>query len=208
MRYFFVDYENVNSQGLEGCEDLKATDKVYIMYSENANTLKMDKLQALLRSKASIDTIDIKCLGPNALDFQLCVLLGSKIGKFRGSKLELFIVSNDHGYDSVKNGVAMILFQEMQQKNIELSISRICNFKDVSVERLKEKKDLSNIIKNSLKITNYKSSTEEIIKLYNSYNNLTYRQFHNLCVKKFGEKDGRGIYLALKQSLPLKEEKH
>ena len=21
MRYFFVDYENVNSQGLEGCED-------------------------------------------------------------------------------------------------------------------------------------------------------------------------------------------
>ena len=36
MRYYFVDYENVLTDGLVGISKLDSTDKVCILYSKNA----------------------------------------------------------------------------------------------------------------------------------------------------------------------------
>lgn len=218
MRYFFVDYENVNNNGLKGIESLKKNDKVFILYSENANTLKIDTVKKVRESKALIEFIDIQCLGTNALDFQLCVLLGEQIGKFRGKKLELYIVSKDHGYDTVQNGVAMLLYNKLKEKGISLKILRIENI-DVILEKSKKSKkvkkdhnvdnnidNIDNIIYDVLAVTRYAESCNDVKNLYLSKKNLTFRQFHNLCTHKFGPQDGRNIYILLKETLPLNKD--
>ena len=95
VRNYFIDFENVQSAGLKGIEKLKKNDRVYFLYSKNASTIHIDAARKIHESIAEIEFIDIKHLGKNALDFQLCTLMGEKIGKFRGKNLELYIVSND-----------------------------------------------------------------------------------------------------------------
>ena len=56
MTIYYVDYENVNSQGLKGVEHLTENDEVNILYSKKADNVKIDILTALMASKASIRT--------------------------------------------------------------------------------------------------------------------------------------------------------
>ena len=39
MKFFLVDYENVNSSGLEGINCLDEEDRVVIFYGPNSNTV-------------------------------------------------------------------------------------------------------------------------------------------------------------------------
>ena len=127
VRNYFIDFENVQSAGLKGIEKLKKNDRVYFLYSKNASTIHIDAARKIHESIAEIEFIDIKHLGKNALDFQLCTLMGEKIGKFRGKNLELYIVSNDTGYDSVKHGTYEMFKEAFKKKGKFLTIRRICN---------------------------------------------------------------------------------
>ena len=42
MNIYVVDFENVNSQGLNGIDRLDSTDQVIIFYSENADSMTFD----------------------------------------------------------------------------------------------------------------------------------------------------------------------
>lgn len=218
MKCFFVDYENVKNKGLNGISELDKQDQVYILYSENANTMTMDTVKKVTKSKAIIDYLDIKCLGANALDFQLCVLMGSKIGKFRGSNLELYIVSEDHGYDSVKNGVAQLLSNELKQKHIKLSIDRVKTIGVVKNKEIEGKKKIDpkqqmekkneaktnfeKMIEPKLKTNvKYSKHLDEIVDILTEMPQLISCKFHNECVKKFGNKEGREIYQLLKKDI-------
>ena len=81
MNIYLVDYENVNSSGIEGIKNLKLKDKVYIFYSEQIKTIPFEKSIELVKSKAQIEFIEIKKAGKNYLDFQLSTYLGYLIGK-------------------------------------------------------------------------------------------------------------------------------
>jgi len=221
MRCFYVDYENVKNKGLNGISELENNDQVFILYSENANTMTMDTVKKITKSKAKIDYIDIKCLGPNALDFQLCVLMGAKIGKFRGTNLELYIVSEDHGYDSVQNGVTQLLSKELKKRKIKLSIDRvkaISTVKNQEIEKIKQQKILeekreksrekrtkfSSLI--SAKMNNsskYSSNLDEVLDILTELPSLVSCEFHNQCVKKFGNSNGKEIYQLLKKEIPF-----
>ena len=98
MRSFFIDLENVRSYGLEGILLLKPEDKVYVFYSDNANTLTIPTIESLNESSAQVKYIKTNYIGANAMDFQIVTLLGASIEKERTGRF--YIISHDNGFRS------------------------------------------------------------------------------------------------------------
>ena len=98
MRSFFIDLENVRSYGLEGILLLKPEDKVYVFYSDNANTLTIPTIESLNESSAKVKYIKTNYIGANAMDFQIVTLLGASIEKEQ--KGSFYIISHDNGFKS------------------------------------------------------------------------------------------------------------
>lgn len=94
MAVYLIDYENVHTAGLEGVDKLAHYDEVHIMTSENAPTMQLSTLPALLSSPAKIDVEILKVGHANALDFKLLTKLFLHINKRR----KYFIVSKDGGF--------------------------------------------------------------------------------------------------------------
>lgn len=99
MRYFLVDYENVNWAGLYGISFLTEDDTVLIFYSDHADTVNFTTLDYIMRSKALIKRHRITKFGNNALDFQLSTYVGYLLGTH--TEGEVYIISKDQGYLSV-----------------------------------------------------------------------------------------------------------
>lgn len=98
LAVYFIDYENVHTDGLKGVAKLEESDSVCIFYSEKANTLTFGLHKRLVESKAVIEYIKVSVGTPNSLDFQLTSILGYKIAK--QDDQEYVIVSKDKGFDS------------------------------------------------------------------------------------------------------------
>ena len=98
MAIYFIDYENVHVDGLNGVAKLSEDDSVCIFYSEKANSLTFGLHRRLIESKAHIEYIKVSLGSPNSLDFQLTSILGYKIAKEENK--EYIIVSKDRGFDS------------------------------------------------------------------------------------------------------------
>ncbi len=95
MNIFYIDYENVSSQGLKGVELLQDSDVVNLLYSKKADNVKIDMLSMLMESKATIHFLPVHVGTPNALDFQLVTLLF--LNYKEGNRY--YIISKDSGYD-------------------------------------------------------------------------------------------------------------
>lgn len=100
-RYYLIDYENVHQTGLNGIENLTENNIVVIFYTENAETLTFSLYEKLVQCKAEIQLCKVQCGGKNALDFQLSSYVDYIIGK--NPSAEYYIVSNDRGYEYVRN---------------------------------------------------------------------------------------------------------
>ncbi len=96
MRLFLIDYENVNSAGLEGIGQLTQQDRVILFYSRTANTLSFDIMDEMLAAGILPERVCIAQSGKNALDFQLVTFLGYLIAKNKAD--EYYIISRDAGY--------------------------------------------------------------------------------------------------------------
>lgn len=96
MRLFLIDYENVNSAGLQGIGQLTAQDRVILFYSQSANTLSFDIMDEMLAANIMPERVCIAQSGKNALDFQLVTFLGYLIAKNKAD--EYYIISRDAGY--------------------------------------------------------------------------------------------------------------
>ena len=98
MRSFFIDLENVRSYGLEGILLLKPEDKVYVFYSDNANTLTIPTIESLNESSAQVKYIKTNYIGANAMDFQIVTLLGASIEKEQNGRF--YIISHDNTWQT------------------------------------------------------------------------------------------------------------
>ena len=98
MRFFFIDLENVRSNGLEGVISLEADDQVLVFYSENANNLTIPTLENINNSKATVKFINTNFVGSNAMDFQIVSLLGAMIERHKQGFFS--IISHDNGFKS------------------------------------------------------------------------------------------------------------
>lgn len=95
MASYFIDYENVRVNGFQGLESLTQEDKVYIFYTDNADSMTFGLHRRLQESPAQISYIKVAA-GRNALDFQLASYLGYRIAQ--APEEAYTIVSRDNGF--------------------------------------------------------------------------------------------------------------
>lgn len=96
-RYFMVDYENVNRDGLNGVTKLTKEDCVRIYYSEAAETLTFGLHRRINVSKAHFDYIKVQMPIKNAVDCQ--ILFDIRDLSKENRQAEYFIVSKDSDFD-------------------------------------------------------------------------------------------------------------
>lgn len=94
---YFVDYENVNSQGLKGIETLTDKDNVNVYYSAEANTMKMDTVKMLMSSSCKVDLREVETTKfKNFLDFN--IVCDVMISLFKDNEDTATIISKDKDY--------------------------------------------------------------------------------------------------------------
>lgn len=141
MNIYYIDYENVSSQGLKGVELLSENDEVILLYSKKADHVKIDILTMMMESKAKIRFLPVHVGTPNALDFQLVTLL------FLNYKPENFcyIISKDSGYDcciktAAENGAVNVArYPNIESAVNKTSVKKARRGKQASEEASKEK---------------------------------------------------------------------
>lgn len=111
MRHFYVDYENVQSVGLDGLDELTDQDKVTILYSTHADSMKIDIVKQLQNTKARVSFVEADTGTTNALDFQLITLLFIELN----AEDEFLIVSKDTGFDA-----AIKMAKRQEYSNVRL----------------------------------------------------------------------------------------
>ena len=121
MNIYYIDYENVSSQGLKGVELLTENDEDVLLYSKKADNVKIDILTMMMESRAKIRFLPVNVGTPNALDFQLVTLL------FLNYRPEntCYIISKDSGYDcciktAAQNGAPNVA----RYPNIESAVNK------------------------------------------------------------------------------------
>lgn len=101
MSIYFIDFENLRNEALNGIEQLTAEDRVFLFYSNHADSISFEVHQALMSCAASITYFKIKRGGKNSLDFQLTCQLSYLMGIVQNQAL--FIVSRDNGFTFVQD---------------------------------------------------------------------------------------------------------
>ena len=141
MNIYYIDYENVSSQGLKGVELLSENDEVILLYSKKADHVKIDILTMMMESKAKIRFLPVHVGTPNALDFQLVTLL------FLNYKPEnsCYIISKDSGYDcciktAAENGAVNVArYPNIESAVNKTSVKKARKGKQASEEASKDK---------------------------------------------------------------------
>lgn len=95
--YYLIDYENVHTAGLAGCENLTANDHIIIFFTNNAKDLDMRSVAN--HGGASLSMIEIPA-GKQSTDMHIGSYLGYLIGKY-DKECRVVIVSKDTDYDKV-----------------------------------------------------------------------------------------------------------
>lgn len=105
MRYI-IDYENVGSNGLIGIDKLeKEGNVISLFYSVKNDRFPIDFLEMLTSGKcAKIEYFKATKCVPQNVDFRIGTYVGFLIGsKDESSKNGIYIVSNDKGYQNVRD---------------------------------------------------------------------------------------------------------
>ena len=100
MKYYLLDYENVNMAGLDGLNDLPADSKVILFYTRNSNKIDLGVVNQLREMEAELSIVEVHH-GKQALDIQLASYLGYLIGT-EPEDTEYYIISKDKGYRNVQ----------------------------------------------------------------------------------------------------------
>ena len=141
---YLVDYENVHSSGLEKIHNT-IEDEIYVFYTENATKLDLSDY------KKNMEPIEVPA-GNQSLDRHLISYLGFLIAK-NGKKSTYCIVSNDKGYDVIKD---FWIDEGYKVKRKSISVTeyhKAIQSKDTPKNNSKiDKKQLSLKIKNTPKV--------------------------------------------------------
>ncbi|MBR0400607.1 MAG: hypothetical protein IJH95_07345 [Mogibacterium sp.] len=184
MNYYLVDYENVNTQGLNGVNKLPKEDVVCIFYSENADSLTFGLHRRLNESKANIIFQRVEVGKKNALDFQLSSYLGYLIHENMGNPYDYYIVTQDRGYE------VLVKYWERRKVNVSLVID---------VAKRSESSAQNELERQVAELLPEKADAPQVAKMIQNYK--TKQGLNNALMKKFPSKDNKKaaeIYSAIK----------
>lgn len=123
--HYLIDYENVHSEGLFGCEKLGKTDHIVIFYTNNAKSIDMNKISD--HGSAELEMIKVPA-GKQSADMHIGSYLGYLSGK-NGKNCNVVIVSNDTDFDNVvtfwkgKTGIKASRAQQIKKKSTQKEAS-------------------------------------------------------------------------------------
>ncbi len=206
MRIFLIDYENVNSLGLNGIDKLRKTDKIVLFYSDSANTLSFTIHDLIMKKQIKIEKYKLNQSDKNALDFQLVTYLGYWVANHTAKEHEIFIISKDKGYISAIEFCAEVLKKNVIMKpSIAIAIGSDVEEK-ITDEDIAEahrlgltEEEYENII-SELLLGVPKSECKEIINniikfIYDTPDRI---RFNNAIVKEYGTEKAKVYYNAIK----------
>ena len=101
MKYYLLDYENVNASGLDGIGELSSDCRIVLFYTKNSSKIDLGVFNMLRNMEAEMSIIEVHH-GKQALDIQLASYLGYLIGT-EPADTEYFIISKDKGYRNVQS---------------------------------------------------------------------------------------------------------
>lgn len=211
MRYFLVDFENVQSSGLYGVQNLDKKDNLVIFYSKNASRIDFTAMQWLMKTNATIEFMEITKLGNNALDFNLVYYMGAISGHFRGSNLKFFIVSQDSGFDTLRNNPLI-------RNSAIISLARISKIQDSFNESLSnmslsantechkdEKSDLDIALHDILSEHSLEEKFEDVKKIIRSTSDKS--KIFSKLTTLLGMQVGHSIYVEIRNRILKKSQK-
>ncbi len=99
-RVFFVDYENVDTNGLDGLTRLTSQDCVYIYYSEAHSRMSFGLHRRICESNSELYYRKIKDNSKNALDNEMMREANDVINE---KNTDYYIISKDKGYHAFVN---------------------------------------------------------------------------------------------------------
>ena len=96
-RVFFIDYENVDTNGLDGLTRLTSQDHVYIYYSEAHSRMSFGLHRRICESNSQFYYRKVKDNSKNALDNELMREANAVVNE---KNTDYYIISKDKGYSS------------------------------------------------------------------------------------------------------------
>jgi len=123
-RKFFVDYENVDTKGLDGITRLTPNDTVIIYYSEKHSRMSFGLHRRINESSSTFEYKKITDTSKDALDRELTKDLKQLVLDRRA---DYYVVSNDKGYIKAIN----------QLKDEHWNVYLVENIKDANDEKRK-----------------------------------------------------------------------
>ena len=115
--FYLIDYENVNSDGLAGCDKLTKTDHIIIFFTKNAMKINMSEIAN--HGEAELDMIEVPA-GKQSADMHIGSYIGYLSGMYKGNGCSIVVVSKDTDFDNVikfwknKTGVSASRAQQIK----------------------------------------------------------------------------------------------
>lgn len=208
---FFIDFENVRSDGFEGADRLDHGDSVTLFYSDAAFTAKQESLEQLCNSGCKVGLCKLVNQGKNALDFYIATSLGEAMG--RGYMGDVAIISGDKGFQALVDYWKPHLSENKHKivigKNIAIALS-LCGGERASLINASRKTiNLADFINNYQHVNSmeYKvnealqgnAPKTEIVQIGKYVESaISFRELYLLLIKNFGKIKGTDIYHKVK----------
>lgn len=168
-RYFLVDYENVNRDGLNGIVKLSEEDCVRIYYSEAAATMTFGLHRRINASRANFEYIKVIIPIKNAVDCQILFDIRD-ISKLNRTT-EFFIVSKDSDFDNAilefrNRGVKVSKIPEICKPEPTSTLSQVKSVVKVQAKKpamTKREAQIRSFFGQHIKEKEYTARKEEII---------------------------------------------
>ena len=211
--YYLVDYENVNSYGLEGSEKLENDNHIVIFYSDHAKNLNMDDFAGI--EKATMKLVKVHP-GSQSMDIHIASYLGYLIGKNNEGSIRIFIVSKDKDYDKII---------EFWRSKSNVKISKISKLAETTEKaESKKKQSVATVLKKVtqkseetpaekariiLEKAKYKAEVvDKAVKIVENHSNESKQNYLNVIQidlkRELGDKRGKDVYTRLKKHIKKK----
>lgn len=201
--FYLIDYENVNSDGLKGCDKLTESEHIIIFFTKNAMKINMSDIAD--HGEAKLKMIEVPA-GKQSTDIHISSYIGYLAGIYRGQECRIVVISKDSDFDNVlkfwESETGMKAFRAKQIKTANTSSSEKSESSQESADNINRKTKLNNEIKQSLskaefdnEIVSYVASTAvKNIDVKNSK-----QQTYRTIISKYGQEKGLNIYGYIKK---------
>lgn len=193
-RLFIVDTENTNNYSFISEHNLTKNDSVVLFISNKMKGIKDDGCLELFNTKAKILIEKVEVGEKNSLDFQIIVYVSERV--FRGKYDEIYIVSNDCGYQQAINYLNNKYNKSINIINYNKAIEKLEEPSEIAVSQVTV--NIGELIKKSIPEIE-KKNISKIINVKNESTALS--DFHNRMRKAFGDELGREMYSKLKTNI-------